>query len=460
MFEIAYAVASNRICLFTGTGFSKSVTKSSAPSWQKLLEELCDLLPNGNDLKNSLFPEDNSNPLSLEERAQIISIKLSENNQSIHEETAKLIKAISLEGDNSEIIEFLSKRSYRVVTTNYDKLLEKLSGDNDCQSIAPGLPIPRASANVKVYHVHGSIDSPNNMIITSDDYFNFINNDSYFSRKLSTLLHENTVVILGYSLGDTNLKAIISDYKGFSKSHVIGSNIFLVSRSDVDQNIKDYYSHCYGIRVLDQLELSDFFEDLNEKIPEIEDIVEKSLKSIRRVIYDGHTFKTKYLKLEDSFLRIISSIFAEGLSLDDKKVVKTIGKIIETKTELTTEYNAWEQYEHLAKWLIYLGSILEIKNTSIEEVYLKAVLRSMNTMSKDLYIGYSWHAYNAWRHRWSSIISSNRAMIKQHIEKRHPLRMMPCLWLINYSHDQTPRLSRTTCLFPCKAIQVSDKLGR
>ena len=89
------------------------------------------------------------------------------------------------------------------------------------------------------------------MVITSEDYFKFLNNDSYFSRKLSTVLHENTTVILGYSLGDTNLKAIINDYKGFSKSHVVGSNIFLISRNAVDQNVKDYYSHCYGIRVLD-----------------------------------------------------------------------------------------------------------------------------------------------------------------------------------------------------------------
>lgn len=92
------------------------------------------------------------------------------------------------------------------------------------------------------------------MVVTSDDYFKFINGESYFSRKLSTVLHENTVVILGYSLGDTNLKAIISDYKGFSKSHVIGSNLFLISRSAVTQYIKDYYAHCYGIRVLDQME--------------------------------------------------------------------------------------------------------------------------------------------------------------------------------------------------------------
>src|SRR5690606_382012 len=108
---------------------------------------------------------------------------------------------------NVHVAKFFSERQFRVVTTNYDKLAEELTGESECQSIAPGLPIPRSSANVKVYHVHGSIDSPENMVITSEDYFKFINGDSYFSRKLSTVLHENTVVILGYSLGDTNLKA-------------------------------------------------------------------------------------------------------------------------------------------------------------------------------------------------------------------------------------------------------------
>jgi len=337
--------------------------------------------------------------------------------KSIHEETAKLIENIELVGKNRQVAKFFSERQFRVVTTNYDKLAEELTGESECQSLAPGLPIPRSSANVKVYHVHGSIDSPDNMVITSEDYFRFINGDSYFSRKLSTVLHENTVVILGYSLGDTNLKAIISDYKGFSKTHVIGSNIFLVSRSRVDQHVKDYYSHCYGIRVLDNIDIPDFFEDLNEKTPKVESIATRSIDSIRNVVHKKYHFKEAYLKLEDSFYRIISALSAEGLSLENKRVVEVIGEVIDAKRELTTESNAWEQYEHLARWLIYLGTILEIKGTSIEGSYLKAVLRSMNTMSNRLIIGYSWHAYKAWKHRWPSVMSSNRALIKKHVEK-------------------------------------------
>lgn len=417
IFEIAYAAATNRLCLFTGTGFSKAVTENDAPSWQGLLEDLCDLLPDAAKLKGTLFPDGKPSPLSLEEIAQVISIKFTAADKNIHEEAAKLIENIKLGGDNDQVAKFFSERQFRVVTTNYDKLAEELTGESECQSLAPGLPIPRSSANVKVYHVHGSIDSPDNMVLTSEDYFKFINGDSYFSKKLSTVLHENTVVILGYSLGDTNLKAIISDYKGFSRTHVIGSNIFLVSRSPVDQHAKDYYSHCYGIRVLDDLDIHDFFKDLNEKTPKAESIAKRSIENIRKVVYEGRHFKGTYLKLEDSFYRVISALSAEGLSLENKRVVAVIGDVIDAKRGLTTEHNAWEQYEHLARWLIYLGTILEIKGTSIESVYLMAVLRSMNTMSNRLIIGYSWHAYKAWKHRWPSIISSNRALIKKHIEE-------------------------------------------
>lgn len=412
IFEIAYAAATNRLCLFTGTGFSKAITENQAPSWQGLLESLCEHLPKADELKKSLFPE---SLLSMEEIAQVISIKLNALEINIHEEAAKLVENIKLSGANKEIEKFFSERRFRVVTTNYDKLAEQLAGENDCQSIAPGLPIPRSTANIKIYHVHGSIDSPENMILTSEDYFKFINGDSYFSRKLSTVLHENTVVILGYSLGDTNLKAIISDYRGFSKTHVIGSNIFLISRSRVDQHIKDYYSHCYGIRVIDKMGIHEFFENLNKSIPKVDEIAKQSIANIRKVVYEGAKFKKEFLKLEDSFYRIISSLSAEGLSLKNARVVSVLGEIIDTKRGLTQADGAWEQYEQLARWLTYFASIFEIRNTAIEDIYLRAVLRSMKTMSNRLIIGYSWHAYKAWKSRWPSIISSNRDLIKKYI---------------------------------------------
>jgi len=277
--------------------------------------------------------------------------------------------------------------------------------------------VPRFDSRINVYHIHGSTDSPLYMVVTSDDYYRFINGESYFSRKLRTVLHENTVVILGYSLGDTNLKAIISDYKDFSRNNVVGSNLFLVSRDSVDQYLKDYYSICYGIRVLDRWEVHDFFEKLNSSMDEARNCVETSIEDLKKVLFKGHHYLDDFLKVEMSFFKIVASIAAVGRSIDDPAVVEMLGKIIARKIEFTKDYGAWEQYEHLASWLIYLASILELKGTSIERTFLDAVLLSMTTMKREYWVGYSWHAFASWKTRWPRIISSNRVIIRAYIEE-------------------------------------------
>lgn len=414
-FEIAYSAVSNRLCIFTGTGFSKAVTENSAPSWQQLLESLCDLTDDPASLKNALFPATGNRPLSLEEAAQIIYLELLKNQKNAHVEISKVIANLKLQGDNSVISDFFRSTQLKIITTNYDKLAEELCSGNECNSLTPGLPLPRTSAKVEVFHVHGSIDSPTNMVVTSDDYFKFINNESYFSRKLSTVLHENTVVILGYSLADTNLKAILSEYKGFSRNHAISSTIFLISREKVNSHIKDYYSHCYGIRVIDNTQVHEFFSTINYHIANVKDRAEASIQNIRKVISGGHSFSEDFLKTENSFYEIISSINAIGLNVNDTRVTNKLGEIIQAKIKLTGQNSAWEQYEHLARWLIYLASILELKGTSIESIYLQATLQSMNTMRKELYLGYSWQAFKAWNNRWANIIVSNRTLIRDYI---------------------------------------------
>ena len=125
-FEIAYAAASGRICLFTGTGFSKAVTANAAPNWQGLLEALCPLLgsPQGDQLKLALFPTGRPPPLPLEEAAQIIDIELRKVGRTSHEEIANIIRALAPIGDNSPIMEFLQTNRDGGDTTNYSKKFE------------------------------------------------------------------------------------------------------------------------------------------------------------------------------------------------------------------------------------------------------------------------------------------------------------------------------------------------
>ncbi|HBK9583559.1 TPA: hypothetical protein LOH02_001614 [Escherichia coli] len=56
--ELAYAAATSRLCLFTGTGFSKAVSNGEAPTWKELLKKVCSKVHNAKKLEDTLFPDD------------------------------------------------------------------------------------------------------------------------------------------------------------------------------------------------------------------------------------------------------------------------------------------------------------------------------------------------------------------------------------------------------------------
>jgi hypothetical protein len=146
-----------------------------------------------------------------------------------------------------------------------------------------------------------------------------------------------------------------------------------------------------------------------------------SIPTIRRVTAGTHTFTKEYIKLPNSFYEIVSSLSAVGISIDDNKAVSALADVVDRKREYTAESSAWEQYDHLADWLIYLASKLELKGTAIEEIFMNATLHSMTRMSKNAW-GYSWQSFKAWDEKWENIIASNRVLIREFVQAHtsHP----------------------------------------
>ena len=90
--EIAYALSHNRLCLFTGSGFTKAITKNIAPSWDGLLREI-----SINNNINIDFLKDSH--LSLEEKAHLVSEILKDHGKSIYVEISSIIKKLKLSND-------------------------------------------------------------------------------------------------------------------------------------------------------------------------------------------------------------------------------------------------------------------------------------------------------------------------------------------------------------------------
>ncbi|GJJ80211.1 SIR2 family protein [Pasteurella canis] len=413
--EIAYALGHERLCLFTGAGFTKAITDGKAPSWRDLLRQVCQR----NELPLDILDEANesSTALNLEEKAQLIAGLLQDKKKSIHIEISEIIQNIQLATADIENIKiFFKNESFHLLTTNYDRLAEQLAEDN-YQSFSPKKPIPRSSAKIQIYHIHGSIDAPTGMVVTAEDYFQFINYESYFSRKLSICLHENLVVILGYSLSDTNLKAIINEYKGFSINQHIASNIFFVSRDNVSQYTKDYYSNCFGIRVIDNMEIDDFFKAVNEKSKLVKQKKDKKIENIKNVLYNGSNYTESYLKKDIALFEILASIHALGIELQDKNVISLIRKVLEKKIEFTTHNGAWEQYYHLALWLTYLASIIKLCHSPLKLIFLEGAKLSLSMLGSKWEWAKPWEATLEWQKSWGNIIPENRLLIKEYVEE-------------------------------------------
>ncbi|MFC7001870.1 SIR2 family protein [Pseudobowmanella zhangzhouensis] len=284
-YELAYALESKSLCMFVGTGFSMHLTDLEAPSWLSLLQKCAKKIEHGDELIDQLFP-DNKPVMPLEECASIIQVRMQSAGKCLHTEIAKIIRKLKLGKSSEKVKKFVEEFSdLKFITTNYDDLIEKgLLEDKESTSYSIGYPVNRQPKGVQVYHVHGSVKHPKKMVVTADDYFRFINRPDYFSKKIQTLIEENTTIIIGYSLGDINFRAILNNQRSNRIHDINRQNLFFLSRSEVDQNVKDYYDRSYGLRVIDNTEIDVFISNIINKHRYIKDRVAKSRNLLMPVL--------------------------------------------------------------------------------------------------------------------------------------------------------------------------------
>ena len=149
---------------------------------------------------------------------------------------------------------------------------------------------------------------PSEMIVTADDYFKFINQSGYYSSKLSTLLEENTILIMGYSLGDLNLKSILNKHRSRSGHAINRQHLFFLSRSVIPQHIKDYYDISYGLRVIDPMEINILLSMVDSKFEKIKDDVATSRDDLKKALRGETKYTDEFLKKKDSFSEILATV--------------------------------------------------------------------------------------------------------------------------------------------------------
>lgn len=119
--------------------------------------------------------------------------------------------ASNLSGQLSEELEALKNtRPHAIITTNYDRFLERLFPDYAPVIGGQILRVDYASIG-EILKIHGCSSDPSSIVLTRSDYEEFWAKQKYLSAKLLTFFSEHPLVFLGYNAADPDIKAILSD---------------------------------------------------------------------------------------------------------------------------------------------------------------------------------------------------------------------------------------------------------
>ncbi len=420
-FDLAFALANRSLCLFTGAGFSKQLTSNKMPSWRKLLESLCTYLDDQKSAKK-ILEESLKERLPLEDCARILELRFLKEKKDLREAISKEVQSYNIDEDASEeIASFLKNhKTIKIISTNYDDLVQRLISPEQCNSNYPGKPITNRDGRLEIYHIHGSVLHPPGIVATTEDYYNFINSPTYFSRKIFTLMAEQTVLFLGYALGDPNLKAVLHEFRNSNAGTLSRGNLFYVTTSTVPQYLKDHFEISFGLFVIDKSSIGQVLRGIEQEFPEAERQVTNAEINLKNVLNETHHYTPKYLKSSKSLSHIISVANKTGQSITQSKFIRMLSSILKSKVKFTGEDKAWDQYGQLAEWLVYLGSLIKLSETKLELPYLEAVEHSMRTMSGTSEWGRSWEAFRVWEMNWGNIMFDNRRLISDHVREHLP----------------------------------------
>lgn len=248
--------------LFVGSGFSKRYMNTE--KWDELLKIFCEEF-SGNPFQYNLYAnvinekdyygqqpaiaslletDYNNAVLTLEKYREFREDheeELKNNDSALKIAVSKHLKNATYDLQNEEIklLRELGTRSLSgIITTNYDVLLEQLFQNFTTYIGQEELLFTSISGIGEIYKIHGSVTKPESLVLTSQDYLEFEEKESYLIAKLLTIFLEYPVIFLGYSLSDRNIRnifKIISNCLAQEKLEQLKDRLIFVEYSEEEK---------------------------------------------------------------------------------------------------------------------------------------------------------------------------------------------------------------------------------
>lgn len=133
------------------------------------------------------------------------------------------------------VFKSLENKISGIITTNYDTLLDTAFSKFTSYNGQDDLLFNQSFNMAEIYHIHGSIEDPDTLVLTSSDYENFTKKKDYLAAKLLTIFLEYPIIFMGYSIEDQNIVGIlksIANCLGVKKLAVLKDRLIFIDRGE------------------------------------------------------------------------------------------------------------------------------------------------------------------------------------------------------------------------------------
>ncbi|MBA3927785.1 SIR2 family NAD-dependent protein deacylase [Listeria rustica] len=427
--EIFKACDYGNLGMFVGAGFSKAVIGESALGWLGIIDEA------RKKFELKALTDEELKGASLPELATQTCKKIAENENSDYSEAKQRFKAEisnisnwlpSIEAGEEFEKWFDSMKPAWVITTNYDAVMEHILTGKSI-SISPKKYFSAPKNVIPIYHLHGTRQEPETIVVTQEDYVSLLRPNDYRQTKLAMTIRESTVLVLGYSLGDINVLSAIDWSKNIGSGDIdYPHGVIQILRIEKPNIPKEYAYRDENENIILEIDdLSSFFKQLTEYINDKQ--VEAALNSkiledlAERLSKDNEDFMESFINSEDT-RRILLQALWQSEYLMIIPYIQFLNNCLDKVWEGTYVKDAFYMYEK------YLDIILDIlifypyekmppKLFQITMDALDKVLRYVDKSASDRTPGNSWSANACWHRRKKDIPEATRTQIFQYAEK-------------------------------------------
>lgn len=369
------AIKNDKLVIFCGAGISMS-EPTNLPSFNELSDKIA-------ELTNQEKRNDESDEQYLGRVGNL--------GHDVHSKVCDILNATQTQPNtNHETLIDFFKKDIRIVTTNYDIMLESALEKKGRKANIYSYPaFPYGDKFNGIVHLHGDVNNPTDIVLTDSDFgksYMYHGNITMFLRGLFE--SEYTVLFIGYSYSD-----IVMKYFTRSLPDLSGKKRYIFTSSDQASNYKplgltpiihekNNYKQIYEslLRVSNLVTRDDNswslrIKDISEEVPnKINDEFDFEIKEILNNIHYSNQFFAKVKSREWAEYLFNKGYFDEVFSnnkVDDfgiQRIEWLAREMIVDKTDLFLKFCYDKDFMLSNQLQIEIATIICNKNTKIEKI--------------------------------------------------------------------------------------------